>query len=61
VPVKENVALGPYSLDLYEGEFGRLIGGYLDNSVYVSVWINAQRFGELPLDVVEMLPIDSIK
>ena len=61
VPVKENVALGPYSLDLYEGEFGRLIGGYLDNSVYVSVWINAQRFGDLPLDVFEMLPIDSIK
>ena len=43
-PIKENVALGPYSLDLYEGEFGRLIGGYLDNSVYVSIWINAQRF-----------------
>ncbi len=62
-PIKENVTIGPYSLDLYEetGTNGRLVGCYLDKSVCVSVRINTVQFGDLPLDIFNMAPIESVK
>ena len=61
IPIKENISLGSYSLDLYKREDGGFVGLFLDNSIRVSVIIYIEDFESVSLDMFEMLPIDSIK
>ena len=61
IPVKENVALGDYSIDFYEREYGGLTGAFLDKSVFVGVNIITDDFESASLEAFEMIPLADIK
>ena len=58
--VKQNVQLGDYMLDLYEGS-ECLVGHFLDGQIAVQVVINAPEYSSVSLDAFSMVPVASVK